>query len=233
MVRIFVSPPSILLDADVSQSGLQLVSVGNFSYILRSGDGILVYKPNDDYSECTVYAVCEVVSTYPDVGRTSLDIRPLMGIVRPDSHARHRWRNSPYLCPDIHKVKKYGLLDFFNSAFGSDAWSTDRLEDRKGDVFRPDLSVPTLVPVEGIVYLMRGSHLHKIGKTVNLTQRKKRIERDVQESVEVVHSISSNDITRAELSLHKKYKEQRRWGEWFDLSDEQVSEICTVNRIDY
>jgi hypothetical protein len=66
-----------------------------------------------------------------------------------------------------------------------------------------------------------------------LAQRKKRIERDVQESVEVVHSIVSKDITRAELSLHEKYKEQRRWGEWFDLSDGQVAEICALNRIDY
>ena len=233
VMRIFVCPPRILAEADVSQSGLQLVGVGNFAFVLRSGDGIVVYEPNDDFSECAVRAVCEVVSLYPDAGRVSLDIRPSSGIVSPDSHARHRWKNSPYLCPDVHKVKKYGLLDLFRSEFGSDAWRQDRLQDRKGEVFRPDMSVPTLVPVEGIVYLMRGSKLHKIGKTVNLSQRKKQIERDVEESVEVVHTIKSNDITRAEMTLHKRYKKLRRWGEWFDLSEGDVAEIRTVSRMNY
>jgi hypothetical protein len=232
-VRIFVCPPSVFQEVDVSRAGLQLAGVGNFSYVLRSGDGIAVYEPNDDYSECAVRAVCEVVSTYPDAGRVSLDVRPSSGNVNPDSHARHRWKSSPYLCPDVHKVKKYGLLNFFRSAFESDAWQPDRLQDRKGEVFRPDLSVPTLFPVEGIVYLMRGSELHKIGKTVNLAQRKKQIERDVEESVDVIHTITSNDITRAEMSLHEKYKKRRRWGEWFDLSEGDVAEIRAVSRIDY
>ena len=231
-VRIRVCPSAVFEGLDVGQVGIQLVGTGIFSNYLKSGDGVLIYQPNADHSECQVLAVCEVVSTYPDVGRTSLDVRRGSGTLHPDSHARWRWAKNPYLCLDVSKVKKYGMIRFFTEAFGEREWNEDSLEDSVREVFRPDLSLPTLMPKEGVIYLIRGSSLHKIGKTTDLESRKRQIERDVQESLEVVHTITSNDITRAELSLHERYKSVRRWGEWFDLTPTHVTEICSIERLE-
>jgi hypothetical protein len=231
-VRIRVCPPIVFQGLDASQTGIQLLGTGTFADHLRPGDGVVVYHPNSDYSECQILAICEVVSTYPDLQRTSLDVRRIDGVIHPDSRVRWRWKTNPYLCLDTSKVKKYEILNFFVKAFDGEEWSEEDLEDCVKEVFRTDLSLPTLLPVEGLVYLMKGSSLYKIGKTTNLDNRKRTIERDVQESLEVVHTISSNDITRAELSLHEKYKLVRKWGEWFDLSPIHVAEIRAIERLE-
>lgn len=231
-MRIRVCPPNVFEGLDVDHLGIQFVGTGIFSNYLQPGDGVLIYRPNADHSECQLLAVCEVVSTYPDLGGTSLDVRRGNGTLRPDSYARWRWAKNPYLCLDVSKVKKYEILRFFVEAFGDEEWREDCLEDSVKEVFRPNLSLPTLMPKEGVIYLIRGSSLHKIGKTTDLDNRKRRIERDVNESLEIVHTITSNDITRAELSLHAKYKSVRRWGEWFDLTPTHVAEICSIERLE-
>jgi Meiotically up-regulated gene 113 len=231
-MRIRVCPPIVFEGLDVDKTGIQLLGTGNFSNYLMPGDGVVIYQPNTDYSECQILAICEVVSAYPDLRRTSLDVRQVCGAIHPDSHARWRWSKNPYLCLDVSKIKKYEILRFFAEVFSEEEWREDFLEDCVQEVFRPNLSLPTLLPSEGLIYLMKGSALYKIGKTINLDNRKRTIERDVQESLEVVHTISSNDITRAELSLHEKYRLVRKWGEWFDLTPAFVAEICAIDRLE-
>jgi hypothetical protein len=227
-----VCPPTVFEGLNVNQAGIQLLGTGDFANFLRSGDGVVIYRPNSDYSECQILAICEVVSSYPHLQRTSLDVRPFQGVIHPDSHVRWRWKTNPYLCLDVSKIKKYEILRYFAEAFDEGLWLEDGLEDCVKEVLQPDLSLPTLLPVEGLVYLLKGKSLYKIGKTINLNNRKRAIERDVQESLEVVHTISSNDITRAELSLHEKYRLVRKWGEWFDLTPSFVAEICAIDRLE-
>ena len=232
-MRIRAIAAAAIPQLDPARSEIQLVSVGVLVHHARPGDGYVIYEPNVDYSECAVRAICEVVSVYPEIESVSLDVRPYYNVLCPDARVRWRWVKNPYLCLDKSRVLKYGILDYFSSEFPPDQWSAQDLEDCVGNVFRPDLSVPTLQPKDGVVYLLRGSSLYKIGKTTNLNQRKKQVERDVQEDLEVIHTVGSNDITRAELMLHQKYGEVRQWGEWFALDTDQVQAISAITRLDF
>ena len=230
-MRIRVCPAHIFEGLEAAAAGIQLVTVGIFAHYVKSGDGIVVYSPNSDHSQCEITALCEVIATYAESGQTSLDVRPKAGTLQPDSHARWRWAKNPYLCLDASKVKKYGILELFSETFEPEFWNPNDLEDCVREVFRPDLSIPTLIPTEGVIYVLRGSSLFKIGKTTELSRRIKRIEKDVSESLEIVHTISSNDITRAEITLHKRFGDVRIWGEWFALSSSDVDELCAIDRM--
>ena len=232
-MRIRVTPPESLPGIDLNESGIQLLTVGDFAHHLLPGDGVIVYLPNDDYSICTSQVVCEVVSAHPEKGYVSFDVRLMEQEIYPSSHARHRWKSNPYLCLDKSKVLHYGLLDFFAQAFSDLSWKTRKLEDAVHFVFRPDLAIPTLQPTEGYVYLFKSQNLYKIGKAIDIDKRKKKIERDVSEDLVLIHQIASNDYTRAETILHKRFAHLRKWGEWFDLSFEDIQEICSISEMKY
>lgn len=232
-MRIRVVPPSSLVGIDLKESGIQLLLVGDFAHHLASGDGVIVYIPNDDHSICHSKAICEVVSTNPNTGEVSFDVRLFEQNIRPSSHARHRWKSNPYLCLDKKKVLEYGLLDLFVQAFDDSSWKTRKLEDAVNFVFRPDLEIPTLHPTDGFVYLFKSRDLYKIGKAINVDKRKKKVEHDVSEELVLIHQIASNDYTRAESILHKRFAHLRKWGEWFDLSAEDIQEMCSITEMKY
>jgi len=213
--------------------GIALFHVGKLSHFLDPGDGLLVYTPNADFSECRCTRACEVTATDPDQGLVAVDARSVDVTVSPDRHARHYWRDRPYLCLDVAKIRKYDLLSIFGSAFDDPTWLERELEDAVNFVFRPDLNRPTLTPVSGLIYLLRGSKLHKIGKSIHIDERKKTIEKDVGETLELLHTIRSNDYTRAEVTLHQKYRHLRRRGEWFELSQVEVAEIMQITEMNY
>jgi hypothetical protein len=43
------------------------------------------------------------------------------------------------------------------------------------------------------------------------------------------HVIASGDYDRAERYLYERYASKRVRGEWFDLSEEEVAEIKTID----
>lgn len=231
-MRIYVSPKGVLPGLVFAKCE-QTIQVGNYSYYLNAGDGIIVYEPNEDFSVCKVLAVVEIVSSDPGLGQTTMRVQPTTAVIEPSRIARHRWRNNQYLCPDVAKAKKYGFLEIFAAAFNDQTWLERRLEDNVNKVFRPDLSLPTLLPTEGYVYLFKSSKSYKIGKAVIPEDRKKQVERDVSESLVELHRISSNDYTRAEIELHRRYAHARLNGEWFDLTDEEIAEICQIHVMNY
>lgn len=216
-----------------SHSGITLVNVGVFSYHIEAGDGFLIYSPNSDFSECYCFAACEVVATYPDLGQITVDLRTINQTVMPDKRVRHIWRDRPYLCLDVSRVKKYGLLNVFVNAFNDPSWKNRRLRDAKNLVFSPDLSKPTLQPRQGNIYILKSSELYKIGKSVETDARKRQIERDVREPLTIIHQFASNDYTRAELTLHAKYAPLRKHGEWFNLTEKEVSEIMKIKEMNF
>lgn len=232
-MRIRVVPPAVFNGINLNQEGIQLLIVGDFAHHLSPGDGVIVYLPNEDYSICTSQAVCEVVSAHPATGEVSFDVRFMEREIYPSSHARNRWRSNPYLCLDKSKVLHYELPDLFVQAFNDPTWKTRKLEDAVNFVFRPDLELPTLQPTEGYVYLFKSQNLYKIGKAIDIDKRKKKVERDVSEELMLIHQISSNDYTRAETILHKRFAHLRKWGEWFDLSASDVAAICEISDMSY
>lgn len=216
-----------------AQPGIALFEVGKLSHFLDPEDGLLVYIPNADFSECRCTRACEITATDPKRGLVVVDVRSIDVTVTPDRHARHYWRDRPYLCLDVKKVRQYELLPIFGAAFNDPSWLERKLEDAVNFVFRPDLSRPTLAPVQGQIYLLRGSRLHKIGKSIHAVKRKKVIEKDLGETLQLLHTIKSNDYTRAEVTLHQRFSHLRRRGEWFELGQSEVAEIMQISEMNY
>lgn len=232
-MRVWVVQASASSELATVADGIGLVRLGVPSYHLRPGDVLLVYQPDNDFSSCRCRRACDVVSTSPDEGLVTVDARTVDVHVAPDRHARHFWRDRPYLCLNKEKVIKYGLISIFAQVFENSDWDNAILEDAVGFVFRPDLSVPTLQPTAGYVYLLRGPVLFKIGKTVETARRRREIERDEAETLQLVHEISTNDHTRAEALLHRRYAALRRRGEWFELSEHEVAEITAISEMNF
>jgi hypothetical protein len=111
--------------------------------------------------------------------------------------------------------------------------SLRKLDDAVNFVFRPDLTRPTLSPQSGDIYLLKGSTLYKIGKSIQTDKRKKRLEKQVSEKLELLHTIKSNDYTRAEVTLHQRYEHLHRHGEWFELGPAEVAEILQIGEMNF
>jgi Meiotically up-regulated gene 113 len=226
-MRVRVVNKSAIAELECAVRGIQLISVGTLAHYAKSGDGFIVYETRNEWQTCNVTAICEVISVDTNECSLVLDVRPFSSEITPDSHARYRWEN-PFLCVDKSKVRKYGFLELFADAFSDDSWKTRKLEDATNFVFRPDLSLPTLRPTEGNVYLIKGPSLHKIGKAIDVEARLKQIRRDVKEHLEVIHVFKSKDYTRAEIQLHVRFAPKRIWGEWFDLDTAEIEQICSI-----
>ena len=211
-------------------SGISVVSVGDFSHHVKQGDGLMVYTTQDNHVTCHFNLVCLVVKTDTHAGSIVLDSRTVDVTFNPDRHALHKWRSNPYLPPDKKKVMKYRFLDLFAQAFDNPALATSQLEDCVRHVFKPDLSIPTLIPIEGDVYLFRRPDLHKIGKSTDLQQRQKKLEREQGVQLELIHSFRSKDSIRAEGILLARYRSKLREGaEWFELEATDLQFICSIN----
>jgi hypothetical protein len=233
LMRLRVLQAGFFPDLSEAPIGISGVQVGKLSHFLDPGDVMLVYHPNTDFSECRCIRACEVTSSDPEQGTIIVDTRVIDVVVKPDRHARHYWRDRPYLCPDVKKTIKYRLLSIFEEAFEDTSWSDRKLDDAVNFVFQPDLTRPTLTPQQGDIYLLKGSMLYKIGKSIHTEKRKKRIEKQVGEQLELLHTITSNDYTRAEVTLHKRYEHCHRHGEWFKLGPEEVTEILQIREMNF
>ena len=78
---------------------------------------------------------------------------------------------------------------------------------------------------EGIVYLVKGNGLYKIGKTKSLKRRMKELKNMLPFDIELIHFWESNNYSQDESTLHRYLKKYNIKGEWFDLSESQLLEL--------
>lgn len=76
--------------------------------------------------------------------------------------------------------------------------------------------------IDGYVYLLKSGPAYKIGRARQVDARIKQISPVLPYPVEIVHTIPSNNVVRAEAHFHKMFASKRLNGEWFDLSDQDV-----------
>lgn len=78
----------------------------------------------------------------------------------------------------------------------------------------------------GYVYMIRtfNSNYIKIGKTRNITNRLKTLYTNIGD-IYLLSYIYCVDYSNIEIELHRKYKDKRIRGEWFDLSKEDIENI--------
>lgn len=233
-MRIRVTPKEVFPGIEIASSGIHEFSIGVLADHLNTGDGVVLYSPNHDFSECTVFAVAEVISVQPELETCTLDVRLISAIIKPDSNAKYKWQKNPYLCPDKGKVQKYKLIDLFVRAFDDNSWSERPIQDLSNHYAKFDLSKRTPLPTQGYVYLFKFNDCFKIGMSTTTSRRQKEIERNQKVELELLHEIPSNDYQRAEATLHAEFAHCRRGkAELFDLTPEEVHQIIAIKQMDF
>ena len=84
------------------------------------------------------------------------------------------------------------------------------------------------IPTIGFVYLIWSQYGYKIGKAVSVKSRTKLFEVKLPFPIRVENYAKFSDYTQAERSLHLYFQDKRMEGEWFSLTDEDVSFIKTL-----
>jgi hypothetical protein len=233
-MRIRVTPKEVFPGVETASNGTHEFSIGVLADHLNIGDGVVLYSPNHDFSECTVFAVAEVISVRPELDVCTLNVRLSSGTIKPDSNAKHKWQKNPYLCPDKGKVQKYKLIDLFVRAFNDKSWAERPIQDLSMRYAKFDLSKRTLLPTRGYVYLFKFNDCFKIGMSTATSRRQKEIEWKKKVELELLHEISSNDYQRAEATLHAEFAHCRRGkAELFDLTPEEVQQILAIKQMDF
>lgn len=74
----------------------------------------------------------------------------------------------------------------------------------------------------GGVYLIKSGQHFKIGKANDFDQRIKQVKLQLPEKAAEIHRIYTDDPIGIESYWHKRFKEKRKNGEWFELTEEDV-----------
>jgi hypothetical protein len=83
----------------------------------------------------------------------------------------------------------------------------------------------------GEVYLFKSGRYYKIGKTIDTVRRGAELRVQLPESLNLVHSIRTDDPSGVEAYWHRRFESKRKNGEWFDLSSSEVKSFKAWKRI--
>jgi Meiotically up-regulated gene 113 len=86
----------------------------------------------------------------------------------------------------------------------------------------PSQQAELSVEEEGCVYFVRSGQRFKIGRTNALKQRVRMLQFQLPEKLLVIHHIKTEDPPGIETYWHRRFASQRKNGEWFELSPEDV-----------
>lgn len=75
----------------------------------------------------------------------------------------------------------------------------------------------------GFVYLLKSGRYYKIGKTNAAGRRERELAIQLPEKANTVHIIKTDDPTGIEAYWHKRFEDNRKHGEWFELSSAEVN----------
>jgi hypothetical protein len=90
------------------------------------------------------------------------------------------------------------------------------------------------VKIDGYIYLLRSGDAYKIGRARSVDDRVKQISPVMPYPVEILHTIPSNNVVRAERELHQQFAPKRLKGEWFNLDERDVRllQMCNAKLYD-
>jgi hypothetical protein len=91
--------------------------------------------------------------------------------------------------------------------------------------------VHTETTIKGYVYVIRSGDYCKIGKSVDVLRRLKEISTSTPVAPEIVHTIPTNRMVRAENTIHAKFASKRARNEWFNLDDSDIAEVKTIEHL--
>ncbi|HUC89402.1 MAG TPA: GIY-YIG nuclease family protein [Patescibacteria group bacterium] len=103
------------------------------------------------------------------------------------------------------------MIEPFLEVEGSEAQS-DGVDSAASDA---DLKV-------GSVYLFRSGRYYKIGMTKDTVRRGSELRIQLPESLNLIHSIQTDDPSGIEAYWHKRFENKRMNGEWFNLTSADI-----------
>ena len=74
----------------------------------------------------------------------------------------------------------------------------------------------------GFVYLMKSGKYYKIGRSNDAYRRAYEIRLQLPEKLELIHKIKTDDPIGIEEYWHKRFKDKRKNGEWFELTRQDI-----------
>jgi hypothetical protein len=94
----------------------------------------------------------------------------------------------------------------------------------------PTPNIDKVLDGAGTVYLIKAeSGEYKIGYTVDLISRLRTFSTAMPRPLTLVHFIQTNDMAALERSLHVRFAGKRVRGEWFELDEDDVNWIKSLD----
>tara|TARA_B110000014_G_scaffold75402_1_gene51510 strand:+ start:393 stop:1085 length:693 start_codon:yes stop_codon:yes gene_type:complete len=226
-VKYWVIDKGVLHKAEGDEPG-QYRNLANLAYHLIVGNGVLRARYDTVVKTAHMDAVGRIESVDPEAGLATVEWRPADFEIVPGPNGRRHWEQKPYFILNAKRARAYELPARFAEAFDDQDWLSHKIAEayqiRSAKDGKPSLDVQ-----EGFVYLMQWEDEYKIGKAVDVERRQKRIERELGREITVLHRIFSNDYTKAEADLHRKYKDKCLHGEWFSLNDDDLEWLMSID----
>jgi hypothetical protein len=200
---------------------------------VRTGDGLLLFNWFSDTRTASIKALGHVLQSDQPTATVSISWKEVSFEIKPGPNGFRHWCDKWIVHLEPSRVDAYDLRNRFASAFNDEKFLKTRVSSTYILRKNVDKDIESIIPEQGFVYLMFDGELWKIGKALNIASRKKQLERQLDKTLELLHSIQSDDYSRAEAEMHHLYKHCRIRGEWFNLSPAERTTINGVSEISY
>ena len=90
-------------------------------------------------------------------------------------------------------------------------------------IISPETSPPPVKHTEDFVYLIKSGDQYKIGRSEQIEDKVRKAAAPLAEKLTIIHAIRTDDPPGIEAYWHNRFKEKRANGEWFKLSEIEVS----------
>jgi len=82
---------------------------------------------------------------------------------------------------------------------------------------------PSKPPKAGWLYVIRCQNLYKIGVATDVDKRLRQLAKPIPFNLHLIHKSYYYDVIAAERHVHRRYRHKRVTGEWFQLTEEDLT----------
>jgi len=83
----------------------------------------------------------------------------------------------------------------------------------------------------GEVYLIKSDKFYRIGRSIDTIRRGREISIQLPETTIMIHKIKTDDPSGVESYWHRRFKDKRMRGDWFNLNSEDVKKFKRWKKI--
>lgn len=214
----------------------------DFAMKLQAGDGILLARFDEGSRTGEVCAIGRVTTAPGSSAAHRVDWVRVSLSLAPSSQGMKFWRQAkPWFVFAKSVIPRYRLPQLFAKHF-SGTGSPEPRSQGAVDKGQPAPDAPPNAALGGLqeqcvaglcppndrsgyVYLIHSEYGYKIGKTKRMKERSQLFTVKLPFEIEVVHYAWHGDYSAAEAALHRRFRDRRLGGEWFQLTPSDVRSI--------